>query len=217
LPFPGTVVLNAPLGGIINNAVEVAAGSDGGIQVYTTDNADLVIDINGYFVQASTIQGPPGPPGPSGPVGPQGPQGPSGAVGPQGPAGPPGMLGSTLGSWSIVDIPTSSGVVAFSISMSQVNSATLDIPATLTLFHKACSLSLAVYSTVSPATLTVRAGPSPVGPFSDTALSCTASIANAFMSCSGNPLSILADTFVSLSWPLGNAAPNGVYTYATCN
>jgi hypothetical protein len=35
------------------------------------------------------------------------------------------------------------------------------------------------------------------------------------MSCSGNPLSIAADTFVSLSWPLGNVA--GVYTYATCN
>src|SRR5215467_122683 len=33
-PFPGTVVLNAPTGGMINNAVEAAAGPDGGIQVY---------------------------------------------------------------------------------------------------------------------------------------------------------------------------------------
>lgn len=83
-PFPGTVVLNATLGGIINNAVEIAAGPDGGIQVYATDNADLVIDINGYYVQASSVQGPPGP------AGPQGPQGPAGAVGPTGANGPAG-------------------------------------------------------------------------------------------------------------------------------
>jgi hypothetical protein len=74
---------------MINNAVEVAAGPDGGVQVYTTDNADLVIDINGYYVQASTIQGPPGPPGPSGPAGPVG------AAGPIGPTGPPGPTGAT--------------------------------------------------------------------------------------------------------------------------
>src|SRR5262249_3248384 len=44
--FPDTAVLNAPLGGMINNAVELAGGPDGGIQVYTTDKTDLVIDIN---------------------------------------------------------------------------------------------------------------------------------------------------------------------------
>lgn len=49
-PWPGTVVLNAPQGGIIDNSAIVPAGSDGGIQVLATDPTDLVIDINGYFI-----------------------------------------------------------------------------------------------------------------------------------------------------------------------
>ena len=58
--FPGTVVLNASQGGIIDNSAIVSAGTDGGIQVMATNNTNLVIDMNGYFVQASTIQGPVG-------------------------------------------------------------------------------------------------------------------------------------------------------------
>jgi hypothetical protein len=110
--FPGTVVLNASQGGIIDNSAIVAAGTDGGIQVMATNNTNLVIDMNGYFVQASTIQGPAGPTGPQGPQGIQGPAGPAGATGatgaagatgatgaqgpqgPQGPAGPPGSSGT---------------------------------------------------------------------------------------------------------------------------
>jgi hypothetical protein len=105
-PWPGTVVLNAPLGGIVGNAAIVPAGIDSGIQVLATDNCDLVIDMNGYYVPASTIQGPVGPQGPIGFTGPAGPQGQTGLtgatgaastvpgpVGAQGPAGASGPAG----------------------------------------------------------------------------------------------------------------------------
>ena len=97
--WPGTVVLNAPQGGIVDNAAIVAAGADGGIQVMATNNCDLVIDMNGYFVQATTVQGPSGPQGPIGPIGKTGatgsigPQGPMGNTGPAGPAGATGAIG----------------------------------------------------------------------------------------------------------------------------
>ncbi len=107
--WPGTVVLNAPDGGIVGNSAIVSAGADGGIQVMATHNCDLVIDINGYYVEATTIEGPPGPPGPQGPkgdTGDTGPQGPIGATGPAGPQGPKGDTGPTgppvtfRGAWS---------------------------------------------------------------------------------------------------------------------
>jgi hypothetical protein len=48
-------------------------------------------------------------------------------------------------------------------------------------------------------------------------LSCALSSgAPAFMSCTGGPLSVTANTFISLSWP-STAASTGVYTSATCN
>ena len=103
-PWPGTVILNAPQGGIVNNSATVLAGADGGIQVLATDNSDIVIDMNGYFVQASTVQGPVGPAGNTGPMGGMGPQGPAGpagspgaagSVGPQGPVGAAGPAGAT--------------------------------------------------------------------------------------------------------------------------
>jgi Collagen triple helix repeat (20 copies). len=87
------VVLNATQGGIVDNAAIVAAGADGGIQVMATDNCDLVIDLNGYFVQATTIQGASGPQGPTGPPGPIGKTGATGSIGPQGPIGPVGSIG----------------------------------------------------------------------------------------------------------------------------
>ena len=64
--WSGTVVLHAVQGGIVNNSAIVPAGADGGIQVLSTNDADLVIDMNGYFVQAPTVQGPAGPQGPAG-------------------------------------------------------------------------------------------------------------------------------------------------------
>lgn len=98
--WPGTVVLNALQGGIVDNSAIVPAGADGGIQVLATDNSDLVIDMNGYFVPAAGVAGPVGPQGPIGPAGPagargaSGPIGPAGATGPIGPAGAPGSSGS---------------------------------------------------------------------------------------------------------------------------
>lgn len=95
-PWPGTVVLNAPLGGIVGNAATVPAGTDGGIQVLATNNCDLVIDMNGYYIPASIIQGPAGPQGPMGATGPaSNVPGPTGATGPIGPTGLTGPIGLT--------------------------------------------------------------------------------------------------------------------------
>jgi hypothetical protein len=92
--WPGTVVLNALQGGTIADSAIVSAGADGGIQVLPTNSGDLVIDINGYFVQAPTVQGPPGPAGPVGPTGNTGAAGPAGATGAAGPTGATGAAGA---------------------------------------------------------------------------------------------------------------------------
>ncbi len=105
--WPGTVVLNAMQGGIVDDSAIVQAGTDGGIQVLATNNCDLVIDMNGYFVQATNVQGPSGPPGPigstgatgargaTGPIGPTGNTGAAGSIGPRGPIGSTGATGAT--------------------------------------------------------------------------------------------------------------------------
>jgi hypothetical protein len=90
--WPGTVVLNASEGGVVGNSAVVSAGADGRIQIMANDNCDLVIDMNGYYVQATTVEGPAGP---QGPAGPEGPQGPNGSMGPQGLPGSPGPAGAT--------------------------------------------------------------------------------------------------------------------------
>jgi hypothetical protein len=93
--WSGTVVLNAYLGGVVDNMAVVPAGADGGIQLLTTDNGDLVIDMNGYYVQATTIQGPSGPQGPPGATGAASTvPGPAGAPGLPGPPGPVGATGA---------------------------------------------------------------------------------------------------------------------------
>ena len=91
--WPGTVILNALQGGIVANSGLVASGADGGIQVLSTNNGDLVIDLNGYYVQAATVQGPIGPQGPPGNTGSTGPPGNAGSTGPSGAAGSPGATG----------------------------------------------------------------------------------------------------------------------------
>jgi hypothetical protein len=53
--WPGTVVVNADQGGVVDNSAIIAAGADGGIQVMSRDNTDLVIDINGYFVDRTSL------------------------------------------------------------------------------------------------------------------------------------------------------------------
>ncbi len=54
-PWPGTATVNAPLGGVIGNAAIVPSGADGGIKVFATNSTDLVIDINGYFLDQPSI------------------------------------------------------------------------------------------------------------------------------------------------------------------
>ncbi len=49
-PQPNVSTLNAPTGTVVANAAIVPAGmGDGDIEVYASDDTDLVIDINGYF------------------------------------------------------------------------------------------------------------------------------------------------------------------------
>lgn len=56
-PWPGTVVSNDTLGGIVSNSAIVAAGSDGGIQVLASNPTDLVIDVSGYYVLPGSVGG----------------------------------------------------------------------------------------------------------------------------------------------------------------
>jgi hypothetical protein len=99
IAWPGTVILNAELGGIVNNPAVVQAGADGGIQLFSTNNGDVVIDMNGYYVQATSIEGSTGPQGPVGATGATGAAGPIGATGAAsivpGPIGPQGIIGVT--------------------------------------------------------------------------------------------------------------------------
>lgn len=115
-PQPVVATLSDLEGRIVTNAAIVPTGIGGGFSVAVSDPADLIIDVNGYFISQMPIpgpqglQGPPGSqgvqgfPGPQGMQGPQGiqglqgsqgltitgPQGQTGPMGPPGPAGPPG-------------------------------------------------------------------------------------------------------------------------------
>ena len=51
---PGVSTLNAPTGTIVANAAIVPAGASGDIDVFASNNTDLVIDINGYFAPANS-------------------------------------------------------------------------------------------------------------------------------------------------------------------
>jgi hypothetical protein len=53
--WPGTVVLNAVEGGVVNAPAVVGAGADGGIQLLASNDTDLVIDVNGYWIQRSAL------------------------------------------------------------------------------------------------------------------------------------------------------------------
>jgi hypothetical protein len=48
-PQPNVSTLNAPDGSVLANAAIVPAGSGGSIDVFALQNADFVLDINGYF------------------------------------------------------------------------------------------------------------------------------------------------------------------------
>ncbi len=96
---PETSTLNAWNGEAVANAAMVPAGTDGKISVFTTDETELILDINGYMIPASVgQQGPAGPVGATGATGATGPMGPAGPVGATGPAGTPGFVWQ--GTWS---------------------------------------------------------------------------------------------------------------------
>ena len=50
-----TAILNDVQGVIIGNAAIVAAGNSGSIDVYATDQTDLIIDINGYYTSPFSL------------------------------------------------------------------------------------------------------------------------------------------------------------------
>lgn len=52
-PQPVVSTLNSPDGQVTANATIVAAGSGGAVSVFASDNTDVVIDIDGYFVNGS--------------------------------------------------------------------------------------------------------------------------------------------------------------------
>ncbi len=101
-PMPNVSTLNSPNGGIVANAAIVPAGTGGAVSVFVTNNADVIIDVNGYFTDSSGAIGSTGATGPTGPAGPTGansviagPQGPTGTTGVTGPAGATGVTGNT--------------------------------------------------------------------------------------------------------------------------
>jgi uncharacterized repeat protein (TIGR03803 family) len=53
---PLVSTLNSPDGSILANAAIVPAGTAGSINVFVTDNTDLIIDINGYFATTGALQ-----------------------------------------------------------------------------------------------------------------------------------------------------------------
>src|SRR5262249_32075285 len=50
---PVASTLNAPDGRVKANAAIVTAGTGGALSVYTSNAADVILDINGYFVPAA--------------------------------------------------------------------------------------------------------------------------------------------------------------------
>ena len=52
--LPSVATLNDLTGTIVANAAILPAGTSGSIDVYSTNNTDLVVDLNGYFAPAGT-------------------------------------------------------------------------------------------------------------------------------------------------------------------
>ncbi len=53
-PYPNTSFLNATAAGLYNNAVILAAGVNGGIDVWVESQVDLIVDLNGYYTEVSS-------------------------------------------------------------------------------------------------------------------------------------------------------------------
>lgn len=88
---PVVSTLNSTKGDILANGAITTAGQNGAISIYATHMTDIVIDVNGYYIEESNI----GPTGPAGPTGATGAQGPIGLTGPAGATGAQGLIGLT--------------------------------------------------------------------------------------------------------------------------
>ncbi len=53
-PSPEVSILNAQQGQVLANAAIIPAGTAGSIDIFVTNSTEVVIDINGYFVQSTT-------------------------------------------------------------------------------------------------------------------------------------------------------------------
>lgn len=53
-PYPNTSFLNGTTAGLYNNAVILGAGVNGGIDVWAESQVDLIVDLNGYYIEASS-------------------------------------------------------------------------------------------------------------------------------------------------------------------
>jgi|GEM_PF-3971885 len=84
----------------IHNTAATANGATVGLGGHAVEvwnaagTTDLLLDLVGYYVPATTAPGPSGPSGPPGPSGATGSPGPSGPSGPPGPSGAPGAVTS---------------------------------------------------------------------------------------------------------------------------
>ena len=54
-PRPNASTLNGYVQTVIANAAIVPAGTSGSVDVYASQNTNLIIDINGYYAQQSGI------------------------------------------------------------------------------------------------------------------------------------------------------------------
>lgn len=90
--MPETSALNADTAGAtVANYVIVPVLPDGTFFLYTSVEADVIVDLMTRF---NVGQGTAGATGPIGPQGPAGPEGPTGPEGPEGPRGLPGAIGA---------------------------------------------------------------------------------------------------------------------------
>jgi hypothetical protein len=103
---PQTSTLNATMGEPVANSVVVTAGTEGSVRAFATDETDLILDVDGYFVPAIA--------GSQGPQGVPGPQGPQGVQGVQGPAGTAGTNGTNGTTGPVVYAASASGIPSFS-------------------------------------------------------------------------------------------------------
>lgn len=50
-PWPGTELLSATIGAMSSNTAIVPASAAGAIQIAVTDSTDVVVDVNGYYIE----------------------------------------------------------------------------------------------------------------------------------------------------------------------